>query len=122
MNPQELNERVAVEVMGWEFVTGKKVDKIRTWNEFEVYEDHWALNGKYVFGKTLPQWDSDWNAMRLVVEKMRDRGFILSVQENKHGQYRVFFDKSDDVSFTGGCHESLPTAACLAALEAVKGD
>jgi len=92
----------------------------------------WVVEaGRFIDDERLPYFSTCWEAMRLVVERMRDLGWLsFEMRWVKRGRYSsesliegwsVFFN-SDFAPFTAG-HveaETAPHAVCLAALKAVQ--
>lgn len=113
----DINERIAVEVMGWKLckhpmkMDGYLVDKV-----VECEDEHLCIVRRDDY-----QFLTDWNAMRLVIEKMRESGYQIHIIDEGSAWYvhvhGITVEAEGDAT-----HESLPTAVCLAALEAVKGD
>jgi hypothetical protein len=102
----ELNERIAVEVMGWKQVP---------WPDGRP---RWRQPQPYKLGTALPDYSGTWEGMRLVVEEMDRQGYNLTL-ELSHNRALATFEKRD-----GGIHlyiasPTAPLAVCYAALDIV---
>lgn len=69
--------------------------------------------------KFLPNYSSEWSDMRIVVEKMRELGWLVQMQQQEDGKWEAVFmneDCEDEIKWA----DSLPHAVCLASLAAVE--
>jgi hypothetical protein len=115
------NDRIAGKVMGW----NKRHDELG--NDLGMWDHGTHVESSFTIG--TPDFLTDWNAMRLVIEKMRERGYDFEVSDVRLGdRYIARFVHSVEkikepliANWFDAIHESLPPAVCLAALEAVKG-
>lgn len=73
-SPEELrvlDARIAAEVMGWQFIIGSAIDKLPASDP--VPELH-GITPEGV-GRDVPLYSSSWEGMRLVVERLHERGY-----------------------------------------------
>ena len=93
-----INKRVAVEVMGWHELLGRKLQD---------------------FNPT-----TSWNDAGLVVERMRDLGFYYKIHTTYHKQILAkFFDLEMVIDKYGeAVADTAPLAICLASLKVMEGE
>lgn len=107
------NEMIAEKVMGWEKTASNA--KGCLW---------WCPNKKQHYGET--DFLTDMNATMMVIAKMREKGFKLSIADdltygNKSDVYVVAFHEPPHcINSYRSKSESLPTAICTAALKAME--
>ena len=103
---RELNQKIAVEVMGL----------IRPTRRYEPWKrpDGLSLYTSY----SLPAYSTDWGAMRLVVEKVRAKDeWAFTLGTDTAGEWDATFWEGD--TFHDASADTAPHAICLAALQAV---
>ncbi len=116
-----LNERVAIEVMGWKISPKMPEDCYAT---DEECKNHWWFNDGWGWGCARCQFDfsptTDGNDMLRVIEKKAEDGWYFILELTNRG-YRARFCMAGQN--TGeGMSDVCGEAVCLAALEAVKDD
>lgn len=68
-----------------------------------------------------PRYSTEWYAMRLVIDKMRERGWdYIEMQCGTSTEWRVYLEKREIRRV--GIAPTLPHAVCLAALKAVEAE
>ncbi len=105
------NELIAVSVMGWEKDCSPPTHV--WWN---------VVTSRGVVVKslgTLPDFLTDMTAAMMVVEKMREKGFMFDCGTSKENRYYADFHTPGCVEKGFDDCESLPTAICHAALSAL---
>ena len=124
-----LNERVAIEVMGWKFTPKMPEDCYAT---DEECKNHWWFNDGWGWGCGRCCFNfnptTDGNDMLRVIERMRDDGYhirITNLDRPTCTFYREpipYMDEREGLCVAIKDSDTLPEAVCLAALEAVKDD
>ena len=108
----EINRRVAEEILEV------------CWHEDDISREDFCTCGRDVMnvGSCLnPDYLTDWNAMRLVIEKMREDGFACVISwDIGEPCGAIFMNKARGVVQREA--KTLPEAICLAALAAVGGN
>jgi hypothetical protein len=112
----DLNIAVASHVMGYtldyefaELLGAPHVAALR-----DIY-DEWGM---------LPDFSRDWNGIKLIAERLRERHFVLIVTMSADGYGATFRRDWETGAISPGLHatvyrEDLAHAVCLAALEVV---
>jgi len=119
MTNEELNHRIAEEVMGWTFSNPETWDLTRGWRDKNGVLCRYTFNPA---GKISHSW--------LVVEEMERRGFRFSVGYGGPVVcWGADFEREDEdrpgkigSAFGEARAQTAPIAICLAALEAVGGE
>lgn len=112
MTDQELNEAVAVKVMGW-----RRVERDSTVLGSVAYQKPGESFARWP--TSLPSFATDISAAMEVVEKMR-MGELEWSLNSANGRWSAELWRGQMVEIASGIHESLPRAICLAALAAVE--
>lgn len=119
MNDAELNALVAEKVMGWpKLAVEEDADSHRT---IEYAGDHWAFGpdgeGPYYEG---PDFATDGNAMLAVIERMRELGWCVLIDNSPGGDdpdCNAEFWKIQDCDVRRETNaDTLPRAVALAAV------
>lgn len=102
----DLSDRVAREVMGWKLTA----------------DGRWQIGDGYAarFFHT-PDFDTDGNEMLLVVKKMQERGYVLSLQTFSNGKSMASLDAPGKPG-GGATNYDICEAVCHAALNALEAD
>ena len=113
---EELNARVAVEVMGWKLCASDSNAPPPYWYRHEDVE--------FVCNQDKFQPFTSWADAGLVIEEMRRRGYLVRIEDWEEFWEAEFAGPKDSKTFmgkSGFAEASEPLEAiCLAALEAVK--
>ena len=114
VSPQQLNEAVAVEVMG---ELKPHTDPVMAWRDGHKYK-LWEPSGL----DWIPVNFHTGNGMLLVIERMRELGWDYSLQPHRDG-HDARFRRADGFGRSYfAIDPDLPTAVLTAALEAVRGE
>lgn len=133
MTALELREAVAVEVMGrkkhsWPWLPGEQAVFPRCAYCGETcYFHEPEKQAGWCWGFNPSAYESDIAAAFDVVEKMREKGFRLSLlawnrddAEDVVAEFERWAEKGRSKAFGEGQHESAPRAICMAAVDAVR--
>ena len=106
---RELDAKVAEVVMGWTYRGLHPIHECPLW----------ATGHGDTF---LPKFSTEWDGMRLIVERMRELGWLYAACCGYETHRFQFYRPGcrDTVGIGSNC-ETLPHAVCLAALAAIEG-
>lgn len=112
MTLREIDALVATKVMGWHMSNAGTIwlmsdGKYTGWDSKNLGDDGWHWNPT-----------EDITAAWQVVEKMRDRGWLVELSGHENKLWEADLDKDDEPTHWAQ-HESVSTAICIAALRAV---
>ena len=112
-----LDERVAMEVMGWH----KEPNPMHKKDPVHYAPERWMLPNGDISGAPS-RYSTDISAAWLVVERMRELGFTLRLREFESGHFSAKFVQDDIGRDFEAWDHTAAGAICLAALAAVGVD
>ena len=125
----DLNRWSAENVMGWVWtlISDDDLEQIYWWIDPKTDESALPIyqDDEYNFQQSLWTPLTDWNQLKLVIEKMRELGWFIILSGNYDG-FKVFYIKpvpmKEFIKGKAVTNMDLPTAVLQAAYEALKGE
>jgi hypothetical protein len=96
----------------------RQIAELMKWTVGALAGDHYYLNdsNEYVI---VPEFSSDWNAMRVLVEWLQGKGYIVKIvfqTQTKEVYTTIYSTTNDDYSTFSKHNVSAPFALCQAVL------